>query len=66
MEIVPIAIAAGGAAGEDDIDKHGSNPFIEVKNYPASKGPDVEGFMREYLKGYGPHNVHFVRPVNGH
>jgi hypothetical protein len=27
VKIVAIAVAAIGAAGEDDVDKHGNNPF---------------------------------------
>jgi hypothetical protein len=36
VEIVAIAIAAIGAAGEDDVDKHGNNPFSRSEDASAT------------------------------
>jgi hypothetical protein len=36
VEIVAIAVAAIGAAGEDDVDKHGNNPFSRSEDASAT------------------------------
>jgi hypothetical protein len=67
VEVVPVPVAAGGAAGEDDIDKHGNNPFSVRKMRRAPwRGGRQAASCEEIWQAISQHNVHFVRSVNGH